>query len=118
MNTSLNSPLAQELIMIAAMVAIFYFIVIRPQQQQKRKQEELLLGIKKGDEIVTAGGLVGEVLHIKTQGADGAATLDDRVTVRSGESRVVVERGRIARVGAAGGATAGSTKIAASSSAS
>jgi preprotein translocase subunit YajC len=113
----MNSPLAQELFMIAAMVAIFYFIVIRPQQQQKRKQEELLLAIKKGDEIVTAGGLVGDVLHIKTLGADGATTLEDRVTVRSGESRVVVERGRIARVVPAGTATPTSGKVAASSAA-
>ncbi len=94
----------REFVMIAAMIAIFYFLVIRPNQQQKRKQEEALLSIKKGDEIVTTGGLVGEVVHIKTLGKDGAATLEDRLTVRSGEARVVVERGRIARVAPGAGA--------------
>ena len=58
--------------------------------------------------MVTAGGLVGEVVHVKALGNEGAVTLSDRVTIRSGESRVVIERGRIARVAPAG-AQAGST---------
>jgi len=92
--------------MIAVFVAIFYFIVLRPQQQQKRKHEASLMAIKKGDEIVTSGGIVGEVIFIKAQGTDGAATLDDRITVKSGESRLVIERARIARVSAPAGASA------------
>jgi preprotein translocase subunit YajC len=42
---------------------------------------------------------VGEVLHIAAQGKDGAATMDDRITIKSGESRLIIERGRISRVG-------------------
>jgi preprotein translocase subunit YajC len=59
--------------------------------------------LKRGDEIVTAGGLIGEVIHIKeTTNPDGtsAGSLDDRVTIKSGESRVVIERGKIARINA------------------
>ena len=79
---------------------IFYFLMIRPQQQQRKKHEQALLDLKKGDEIVTAGGLVGEVVYIKEGLKDGqpTKTLDDRVTIRTGESKVVVERGRIAKV--------------------
>ena len=73
---------------IAALVAIFWFLLIRPQRQQQKQHEELLKGIKKGDEVVTAGGIIGRIVHIK----------DDRITIESGESRVVVERGRIASV--------------------
>jgi preprotein translocase subunit YajC len=112
----MNSALSQELVMIAVMVAIFYFIVIRPQQQSKRRQEETLLGLKKGDEVVTSGGVVGDVVHIKTGGTDGASSLDDRITIRSGESRLIVERGRIARVIPV--ASASSAKVPASSAAS
>jgi preprotein translocase subunit YajC len=39
------------------------------------------------------------VLHIASQGKDGAATLADRITIKSGESKLIVERGRIAAVG-------------------
>ncbi len=73
---------------IALIFVIFWFLLIRPQRQQQRQHETMLKALKKGDEVVTAGGIIGEVVHIK----------DDRVTVKSAESRLVVERDRIARV--------------------
>lgn len=86
---------------IAAIFAIVYFILIRPQGRQRRDHEQRLQSLKKGDEIVTAGGIVGEVLHIREAMKDGTPvkTMEDRVTIRSGESRLIVERGRIARIG-------------------
>ena len=73
---------------IAALIAIFWFLLIRPQRQQQKQHETMLKALKKGDEVVTAGGIVGRVVHIK----------DDRLTIESGESRVIVERDRIAKV--------------------
>jgi preprotein translocase subunit YajC len=88
------------IIQFGLIFAIFYFLLIRPQQRARKQQEERLMQIKKGDQIVTAGGIVGEVLHIKQTTKDGAAVpaLDDHITIKSGESRLVVERQRIARV--------------------
>ena len=83
-----GSAITIFVLQIAAFIAIFYFILIRPQRQQQKKHEEMLKQVKRGDEIVTAGGIVGEVVHVK----------DDRVTVKSGESRLVIERDRIAKV--------------------
>jgi preprotein translocase subunit YajC len=95
-----GSSMLPFLIQIVAIFAIFYFLLIRPQQKQRRQHEEALRNIKRGDEIVTAGGIVGEIVHIKEAVVDGAPrkTMDDRVTIRSGESRLIVERGRIAKV--------------------
>jgi preprotein translocase subunit YajC len=85
--------------MYGAIFAIFYFILIRPQATQRKKHDELVRNLKKGDEIVTSGGLVGEVLFIKTMGdADKGGGMDDRVTIKTGDTRVVVERGRIAKI--------------------
>lgn len=84
------------LIQIAAFIAIFYFILIRPQRQQAKKHEELLKAMKRGDEIVTSGGIVGEVVHIK----------ENLVTIRSGEAKLVVERERVAKVNPKGAGTA------------
>ena len=86
--------------MYGAIFAIFYFVLIRPQQRQRNAHNELVKTLKKGDEIVTAGGLVGEVVHINPVNKDGAASMEDRITIKTGESKVIVERGRIARVGA------------------
>ncbi|HEY4953436.1 MAG TPA: preprotein translocase subunit YajC [Gemmatimonadaceae bacterium] len=87
--------------MYGAIFAIFYFILIRPQSKQRKEHEALIRAVRKGDQIVTAGGLVGEVIHVKeTSKADGttAVPLEDRITIKSGESRVVIERGKIARI--------------------
>lgn len=95
-----SSPLLPFLFQIAAIFGIFYFLMIRPQQKQRKQHEERLRALKRGDTIVTAGGLVGEVVHIKETVKDGTPekSMDDHITIKSGESRVVVERGRVARV--------------------
>ncbi len=94
-----SSALPGMIFMYGAIFAIMYFLLIRPQQKQKRQHEGLVRALKRGDEIVTAGGIVGEVTHIAQQGSDSSATaMDDRITIKSGESRLIVERGRIARV--------------------
>ena len=83
-----GSALFIFLIQIVAFIAIFYFILIRPQRQQAKKHEALLKGLKKGDEIVTSGGIVGEVIHVK----------ENLLTIKSGEAKLVVERERVAKV--------------------
>jgi preprotein translocase subunit YajC len=95
--TSATNPIAPQLLMYAAIFLIFYLVLLRPQQQQRKRHEQSIRAVKKGDEIVTAGGIIGEIVHIKTA-ADGGAADTDRITIRSGESRLVIERGRIARI--------------------
>lgn len=72
-----------------AFIAIIYFLIIYPRIKQERKHRERLSALKKGDEVTTAGGIIGEVVHIK----------DSKVTVKTGDTRVVVHRDRIAAVG-------------------
>jgi preprotein translocase subunit YajC len=93
-----GNTLFGPLFMYAAIFAIFYLLLIRPQQRQRKQHEATIQNLKKGDRVVTAGGLIGDVLHIKVLGADGKTTAEDEITIKSGESRVVVERGRIARI--------------------
>ncbi|HEX6590211.1 MAG TPA: preprotein translocase subunit YajC [Longimicrobiales bacterium] len=83
------------LIQMVAIFGIFYFLLIRPQRQAQKRHVQMLSELKKGDEIVTEGGLVGTVVHIA----------EDQITVKSGETRVVVLRGKIARVGRPGAAS-------------
>lgn len=90
--------MTQIVIQFALIIAIIYFLMIRPQQKQRQRHEAALRELKRGDEVVTSGGIVGEVIHIKEVGADKKNTMEDRVTIKSAESRLVVERGRIARI--------------------
>jgi preprotein translocase subunit YajC len=89
------------LVQVTLILAIFYFFMIRPQAAAKKKHEEALRSIKRGDQIVTQGGIVGEVVHVREIASGEGATprpMEDHITIKSAESRLVVERGKIARI--------------------
>lgn len=68
---------------------IFYFLLIRPQSKERQRHEQMLAGVKKGDEVITNGGIIGTVIHVE----------ENRLTVRTGENtRITVERSRLAQV--------------------
>jgi preprotein translocase subunit YajC len=92
---------------MAAIGLVFYFLVLRPSAQAKKRHAELLTKLKKGDEVMTSGGIVGRVKDIKEVDSDGSKEV--RVTVESGTSTLVVERSRIVRIG---GTAASSTPAA------
>ena len=105
-HTALSKPYQVVLIL-----GIFYFFLIRPQQQQRKKHEEALRAIKPRDKVVTFGGIIGEVVHIREVSTGEGATarpLEDEITIKSAESRFVVERGKIARI--IGGSSAPAAK--------
>ena len=54
-----------SLVPIAAIFLIFYFLLIRPQQKQQKEHENMLKDLKKGDRILTSGGLYGTILGLK-----------------------------------------------------
>ncbi|MDH5433647.1 MAG: preprotein translocase subunit YajC [Gammaproteobacteria bacterium] len=52
------------LIMMVLFVAVFYFLLIRPQSKRQKEHKSMLEAIQKGDEVVTTGGILGQVLKI------------------------------------------------------
>jgi preprotein translocase subunit YajC len=59
--TNPESSLFSTLIMFALIIGIFYFLILRPQQKRQKERQKLLDAVKKGDKVVTAGGLHGTV---------------------------------------------------------
>ena len=47
-----------------AMALIFWFLILRPQMKQQKEHKSKLAGLKKGDEVLTGGGLIGKVLKV------------------------------------------------------
>ena len=82
---------------MAAIGLVFYFLILRPSGQARKRHAELLTRLKKGDEVMTGGGIIGRVKEIKEVDSEG--TKEVRVTVESGTATIVVERSRIVRVG-------------------
>ena len=80
--------------LMIGMFAIMYFLIIRPQQKQRRERENLLRAIKKGDRVVTTGGLYGTVVGLSEQ----------TVTLKVADQvKLDFERGAIGRIVPAAG---------------
>ena len=54
-----------NLIMLGGFVLIFYFLLIRPQNKRRKEHQELVSSLNKGDEVVTAGGVVGTITKVE-----------------------------------------------------
>ncbi len=49
---------------IIGMILIFWFLIIRPQMKRQKEHQEKVAGLKKGDQVVTQGGLVGKIAKV------------------------------------------------------
>ncbi|NVJ51049.1 MAG: preprotein translocase subunit YajC [Gammaproteobacteria bacterium] len=63
-------------IMMGLFVVIFYFLIIRPQSKRQKEHKKMIEAIDKGDEVVTAGGILGKVIKV-TEGYIVIAIADD-----------------------------------------
>jgi preprotein translocase subunit YajC len=52
-------------IMIILMIVVFYFFMIRPQMKKTKEQKKFREGLKKGDKIITIGGIHGKILEVQ-----------------------------------------------------
>ncbi len=57
----------QQIIPLVFMFAIFYFLLIRPQQKKAKEHKALLESMKKGDNVITAGGVHGKVTAVENE---------------------------------------------------
>jgi len=74
------------LIFMGLLFAVFYFILIRPQQKRSKEHRQLLGGLKRGDKVVTTGGLQGTVVSL----SDTVVTVEiaDKVKVKVGRNYI------------------------------
>jgi preprotein translocase subunit YajC len=54
-----------QMLPLALIFVVFYFLLIRPQQQARKRHVEMVAALKKGDVIVTSGGLIGKVKSVQ-----------------------------------------------------
>lgn len=67
---------------------IAWFILLRPQRKMQERHQKMVSALQKGDEIMTEGGVIGQIVHLA----------EDRVTIKSDTTRLVVARAKVARV--------------------
>jgi preprotein translocase subunit YajC len=83
------------IIMFALIIAIFYFMIIRPQSKRQKEREALLSSVKKGDKIITAGGLHGEVVGLNEKTALVEIAEKVKVTIERNSIAVVNKQGEV-----------------------
>jgi len=64
-----NMTFILQIAQFLPIIAIFYLLLIRPQQQQAKKLKAMLAALKKGDKVVTSGGLMGTIVGLEEQKA-------------------------------------------------
>ncbi len=78
-----------SLLPIAAMIAILWFLLIRPQQKEQQRHREMVGSLKKGDEVVTVGGIYGRIMALDAE----------KISLRIAETvKIDVERSKVVRV--------------------
>ena len=76
-----SAGMCSTVIMMVLMVAIFYFMLIRPENKRKKEAEQMRASLKKGDKIVTIGGITGVIVDVK----------ENRFVMETGADQVRIE---------------------------
>ena len=81
------------IIMMALMFAAFYFLLIRPQQKKQKQHQELVTGLQVGDEILTAGGILGKITGVSEHYAVVSVSDNTEIKVQKSSVSMVVPKG-------------------------
>ena len=105
----MEQSLLPQLMPIILIFVVFYFLLIRPQQKKMRDHREMLAAIRRGDKVVTGGGIVGQVTKV---GEDDQLTIEiaDEVRVKVIRSTVTTVLSKPQPVGKEGAVNVGGAK--------
>ncbi len=87
-----------SLVMVGAIFVLFYFMLIRPQNKRTKQHRELVSKLKKGDEVVTSGGILGKVTKLDEQYVKVALSADVEMTLQRSSITTVLPKGTIETV--------------------
>ena len=81
LTASATGGMGSSMFILIAMLAVMYFIMIRPENKRKKEAEQMRASVKKGDKVVTIGGIVGVVVDVK----------DNKFVMETGADQVRIE---------------------------
>lgn len=88
-----QAPAWLNLVPMVLLIAVFYLVLIRPQSKKAKEHAAMLKTVRKGDEVVTSGGVVGEVVTVK----------EKTIVVRSMDAKFEVNKSAISEITRRGG---------------
>jgi preprotein translocase subunit YajC len=81
------------IIMMVLMFAAFYFLLIRPQQKKQKQHNELVAALQVGDEVLTAGGILGKITGVSEHYAVIAISDNTEIKIQKASVSMVVPKG-------------------------
>jgi preprotein translocase subunit YajC len=72
----------ESLIPLILIFGIMYFLLIRPQQKKLREHQAMIAALRRGDQVITGGGLIGKVTKVKDEGNEIEVEIATGVSVR------------------------------------
>ncbi|MEY4760991.1 MAG: hypothetical protein RLZZ200_847 [Pseudomonadota bacterium] len=82
-----------QIAILVIFVVVFYFLLIRPQQKRAKEHQAMLSKLSSGDEVVTAGGIVGRIREINENFVSLEIASDVCITVQRGQVTSLVPKG-------------------------
>lgn len=82
MNGGGYGGIVTTVLFLAVFIGIFYFLLIRPQRRRQQQHRELVDSLKRGDEVVTSGGICGKVKKVNKDSNYLMLEVEDGVTLR------------------------------------
>ncbi len=79
---------AADLVMLLLIFGIMYFLLIRPQQKKLKQHAAMLDALRRGDQIITQGGIVGKIVRVKAESNEVEVEIAKDVTVRVVKSTI------------------------------
>ena len=89
---SAGSAIMQQMLLFIPLILIFYFLIIRPQSQQRKQHQAMIEAVRRGDTVVTSGGLIGKITKVADQ--ELTIELADGVRVRIVRRMIIDVRGK------------------------
>lgn len=88
----------ESILLILAMFAVLYFLMIRPQMKRAKEHKAMVEGLQKGDEVVTAGGILGRVTKLDDQYLTVSVAEGVEVQLQRGAIQVVLPKGTLKNI--------------------
>jgi preprotein translocase subunit YajC len=85
----------ESMLLILAMFGVLYFLMIRPQMKRAKEHKAMVEALQKGDEVITAGGILGRVSKVDDQYATVSIAANVEIQVQRQAIQIVLPKGTI-----------------------
>ncbi|WP_245411037.1 preprotein translocase subunit YajC [Microvirga flavescens] len=89
-----STDIILQLVPFILIFVIMWFLIIRPQQRKVREHQEMIKNVRRGDTVVTSGGIIGKVIKVTDDSPDAEVEIAEGVRVKIARSMIAEVRSK------------------------